>query len=143
MYYHLSNKPVKKIVNKKQLVNNFKPQGIWYAKNNIWQEFVDREEMDYKKYNYRYKLDVFHTSLDTPNKFSVLLISNNKNFNLFLQKYSHIIKPFGSVHTNWKKVSEDFGGIEIKNIQKLKMSNKTLEIIDPNKLFHIFQTKKL
>ena len=60
--------------------------------------------MDFKsKYNHKYKISVCYTTLDNPDKNCVLLITNNKTFNLFLQQYSKLVKKEISslILTDW------------------------------------------
>ena len=129
MYYHLTNNKIDKIKNVKQPKKFFKPLGLWYAKNDDWEKY----SADFKsKYNYKYKISVCYTTLDNPDKNCVLLITNNKTFNLFLQQYSKLVEKEIStlILTDWIKVAKVYGGIEIRNLEKLKINKKTREFFN-------------
>lgn len=123
MYYHLTSNKIDKIKNVKQTKRFFKPLGLWYAKNDDWEKY----SANFKSgYNYKYKINVCYTTLDTPDKNCALLITNNKTFNLFLQQYSKLVeKEISSlILTDWIKVAKVYGGIEIRNLKKLKIRKK-------------------
>lgn len=133
-YIHASHKKIKNLYNVEQSKEvGFKPSGLWYANKYEWKVWA-KDNMDVK-YKYFYKIKVRHTTLDKYDKNKVLLIKTKKDFTNFTIKYGKEIKlntETNMVLINWKKVAEDFGGIEIRNNQnKLKSSD---DMIDKLKL---------
>ncbi len=111
---HSSKTPIDKIYNKLQHNITFKPRGLWYAYNNEWNEFGEDEGMNFA-YNYKYKLTVELTTLDKPDRNKVLLLNTIKDVELFEQKYKSTF-----FHPDWKRLAEDFGGIEISCMNSIK-----------------------
>jgi len=115
------------IVNRKLKLQNrkyiqqidWKPEGFWYSCGNEWYNWV-KIEMPEWLYKYIYRIDVINkTNINKPNKDKLLILSTIKDFNVFINKYKENRGQF----INWKKVSKDFGGIEICPYSK-KLANK-------------------
>ena len=132
MYIHASVKKIKNIYNVKQTNKIFKPLGLWYSLNNEWINYVHENNMD-KTYKFFYEIKVTYTKINNPDKNKVLLIKSNKDFQLLMKKYFRINEysnGYISIDCNWENVEKDFAGIEIINLKKLKLSNKTIQYIE-------------
>ena len=56
IYYHLSNNKLEnKVFNEQKL--SLKPNGIWFSKKNLWNNFFKSENIN-MKYKYEYKLRI-------------------------------------------------------------------------------------
>lgn len=135
MYYHFSNKKIKKLFDVDQSKSFMKPQGLWYATDDDWISFQLSNDTKHK-YKYKYEVDVNYTTINKPDKNKILLIKNNKAYNLFLQKYCSLDDTTDRrwiFNTNWFDVSKSYGGIELKNLHKLKISKDTLTFFNLDK----------
>ena len=101
----------------KQSNSDFKPNGFWYSYYNDWYNFIQKEAQQFQ-YKYIHKININSkvlTDIKNKNKDKILVINNLKDFDIFNKRYGHIHhgenKKFDVV--NWKKVSKDYGGIEI------------------------------
>ncbi|ARF07998.1 hypothetical protein Catovirus_1_48 [Catovirus CTV1] len=105
----------------KQSSSSFKPNGFWYSVNNCWKNFL-KNEMGVTEKIYKHKFNLqakFYTDLNNLNKNKILKLNTKFKFVNFVLKYYSIHntnkKKSGDCYLliNWKKVSQDFGGIEI------------------------------
>jgi hypothetical protein len=122
MFIHSTNKKIIKLENIKKQYIFFKPNGLWYAKNNDWTEWVCLNIKKKYKYKYHYKLLINTTSLDKPDKNKILRIYTMKDLIDFTIKFGEkkVSPVYDHILIDWRKVSKKFGGIEIK---KLKYTN--------------------
>lgn len=126
MYVHSTNKKInKQIVNKKQKTY-FKPNGIWYAKNNEWIKWA-KKNID-QTYKYNYKITILHTDLQHPTKSKILLINTKRELVDFTIKYGTLVnlEIDDMILINWKKVANDYGGIEVKKMSS-SVSKKLID----------------
>lgn len=81
-----------------------KPDGLWYALGDAWGQYLKKFDKEiYKKYHYIASLNIDYTN--------ILKIDSSQKFEDFHKNYS-IKRNFGPA-IDWKKVSEDYKGIEI------------------------------
>jgi len=95
-YIHLSNKLINLIHDEKpNKLNNamLKPKGLWFSKNNEWEEFCNSTGWTYL---YKYELDV--------------------DFDNFVKKYSNT----KTTCIKWNTVLKDYSGIYFDNYLELK-----------------------
>ena len=103
-----------------------KPSGLWYSCHDSWYNWILAEEMPEKLLKYIHKLNIKNnvlTDIRNKNKNKLLVIKTLKDFDLFNKNYKVIIKSkykkkkifytVENTYIDWKKVSNDFGGIEI------------------------------
>ena len=83
-----------------------KPEGIYYAMGSEW---LDLGFFDHEKYNIELELDFKN----------ICIIDDFYSFEKFVQKYTiNLYKYINCI--DWKAVSEDYDGIEIRNYHSLK-----------------------
>ena len=111
---HLTNIKNFKIDYKKKYIQKqtYKPEGFWFSCNNSWVEWFE-ENMNSRITKYIYEVKLFNnikTDLANPDKNKLLVIKNMKELDDFHNKY--FVKNKHEL-IDWKKVSRDYGGIEI------------------------------
>jgi hypothetical protein len=107
-YIHLSNKLINLIYDEKpNKLNNcmLKPKGLWFSKNNEWEEFCTSTGWTYL---YKYELDVDFDNF--------LILDTIKKLDDFVKKYSN---P-KTTCIKWNKVLGDYSGIYFDNYLELK-----------------------
>lgn len=134
---------VDKIIDKtNEQGNSFKPKGLWYSLDIYWTMFGMNPEGGEASLNYDnkeklqmcedllknkmadegselyYQINVKYTSLDNINPNKVLKIDSTENFDQFFIKYGEVTKDSSMAFIKWKKVAQDFAGIEIIPYQK-------------------------
>ena len=87
--------------------NRYKPAGFWYQIDNSWKNWCEAEDFgtgdDYSN-EYIFDIDLS----------KILIIDTPEKFIDFHNKYSITDKMlYGNKTINWKKVSNDYDGIEI------------------------------
>lgn len=124
---HISRTKIKEIYSTRTEQNNpIKPVGLWYARKNSWIKFFSQYIDDIKYCKYMYKLKLKYTKFSDINPEKVLRIKNETIFDKFTFKYG-FIKKFRSsdivfsVAIDWKRVVEDYGGIEIIPLIKSRL----------------------
>jgi len=106
-----------------------KPFGLWYGIKHYWIMFFtdskNKLEYDLPKYHlYEIELDKnIFTKLDEKNKDKILKIQTYDEIIDFSKKYGKEMN-FKYKLPDWKKVSNDFGGIEISKL--IKKAHTTL-----------------
>ncbi len=113
--FHLSQTPLKKIRNPKNLGFSFKPEGcLWVACGKEWEEFVEDEmEAGYdRQYKHKYKIEL---DLDR-----IIVLKTKKDISDFNQKYTVEIEDtpqYKNFLIDWNQVRKETGkyGIFIKN----------------------------
>lgn len=117
---HISYKKIPKIL-KLSTSNTFiKPNGFWYGIRDEWYNFLLKEMMIKPKYIYQVVLyPQSFTTINHPNVNKILQIKSIHDWYLFDEKY----------HSNWNLVKQDFGGIEIPNLKKLRQQDKTHSLV--------------
>lgn len=95
-----------------------KPVGLWFAKSRDWLEFFSEFEDEIKNCKYMYELKLRYTKLSKPDPEKILRIKKESTFDKFTFKYGRVEKWNQSdtiyyVHIDWKKVVDDYGGIEL------------------------------
>jgi hypothetical protein len=101
---HLSKNPIEKLVNKS--VTEYdgptaKPLGLWYGFGRDWIDYVESNEMNNFKGSFIYYVKIKDMS-------RVLQLNTNEKIEEFTLKYYN-----GRADIYWKKVAEDFSGIEL------------------------------
>lgn len=107
-----------------------KPKGIWYSCFNNWYNWIVREMPEWMR-NYIHKIKInknILTDITNKDKNKLLVIKNDEDFDAFNKNYKIDVSktlpfiestPFPGAPKiimdiiDWKKVAEDFGGIEI------------------------------
>ena len=105
---------------------DWKPKGLWYSSYDSWYNLILNDiGLTEWLYDYLYKIDINNNNLTTirdknkNNKNKLLVIRDTKDFNIFCKKYKNKVKIISLgrshhiIYINWKKVSHDYGGIEI------------------------------
>lgn len=108
----------KKYVNTSQQV---KPNGFWYSCYDDWYKWVVKEDITDFLHKYIHKIIInknVTTNIMNKDKNKLLVIKNIKDFDLFnkiygTKKVPRIIHGMNHQTINWKKVANDYGGIEI------------------------------
>jgi len=94
-------------------IESFKPLGLWYGINNEWLDWCYGEEPDWIK-KYLFELDIDMTD--------VFVISDNGELCEFQKRYEKcMIKNVPYI--DWKKVKNDYKGIEIINYSDIKYNS--------------------
>lgn len=122
MFIHATNNKIIKLKNIKKQYIDFKPDGLWYAKDNEWKDWAKKNLK--RKYKYHYKISIYLTTLDKPDKTKILKIYTMNELIKFTIKFgkkkSSPISDF--ILIDWKKVAKKFGGIEIKILKYIDIS---------------------
>ena len=120
-------KNINKSIKYKQYDNQFKPHGLWYSLFGSWYKHIEsNKENPLKKYIH--KLSIFNnklTDLKHPDPDKILVLNNYDDVKRFTIKYrvkrvksvKMHTKPIHKIYMdstiiNWKKVANDYGGIE-------------------------------
>ena len=85
-------------------------RGIFILCYNGWYKWIVEEDIDTAFHKYIHKINIKKNILidiKHKDKNKILVIKNVKDFDIFEKKYR------GISNINWKKVSNDYGGIEI------------------------------
>lgn len=115
IYYHLSNNKLEnKVFNEQKL--SLKPNGIWFSKKNLWNNFLKSENMN-MKYKYEYKLRI--------NFDNILTLSSYDDIIEFEKKYGKYVNKIFVI--DWKKVQKKYDGIYFDNYENIvkKIWNNT------------------
>lgn len=119
-FQRITNIDTKKLDLSKRYTQNehvmCKPAGLWYSINGEWVEWCT-DNMDHwiRKYNITLEIDMSR----------VLVIKTIPELNAFEKKYSKSLYEDIEV-IDWRRVTEDYTGIEIQNYHKLKWSERGL-----------------
>jgi hypothetical protein len=93
---------------------NFKPSGLWYGINNEWVEWCKYNMKDWVKKGI---IELTHIDLN-----KIIIIENIKQLETFSNEFGHI--EFDIKKIDWKKVSNKYSGIEIRNYNKIRSIRK-------------------
>ena len=105
----------------KNYINQGKPNCFWYSCYNSWYNWIIKEGMDSLLHNYIHKINIksnIITDIWNKDKNKLLVIKNISDFEVFHKRYSkkskiiHSNEFISNEFINWKKVANDFGGIE-------------------------------
>lgn len=91
-----------------------KPEGLWYALNNEWIEWCNGNQPEWIKSN---NIDI---EVDLS---KILVIETIDQLKYFSDKFSNEI-AFKIKHIDWKKVSDQYSGIEIQNYHEMKWNKR-------------------
>ena len=111
---HVSKQKIHKPKSIKQIDKSIKPNGLWYAPNIIWLNYMTNVlKKKIPKYTYIIKLN--YTDLNNKDKNKVLQIKNIDDFDNFTFKYGYMHKTTVGTHImiHWEKVEHDFAGVEV------------------------------
>ena len=111
---HLTGVKVFKLQNRvyKCSHSSDKPNGLWYQINDSWEEWCKYEMPQWlgagSRASHKINLEI--------DKTNVLVIQTLEEFDSFHDKYCSL-NPYRheSTHINWKRLSENYDGIEITN----------------------------
>lgn len=112
--------------------NTFKPTGFWYSCYSSWYDWV-KKEMPEWLFKYIHKINIktnIITNIQNKDKDKLLVINNIKDFDILIEEYGFIEKTISNEYEkyykqiykkekyyctwiDWRKVSKDYGGIEI------------------------------
>lgn len=120
MYFPKRNKitedkkiDLKKIYKQKK---GWKPEGIWYSCGKSWYNFIKDNDINDRLNKYIHSLYLKRKiciTIKEKNYEKLLVIKNNDEFDAFFNKYKIFSKTLNYFLIDWKKVSNDYGGIEI------------------------------
>ncbi len=107
-FFHLSKNLITEVYNVPEDKNSFsydqiKPNGLWFGKNDEWDNFIKYTDSELFKYSYKYELEI---------NFNNFLIINN------IDKLDDLIKKYwksSQYSINWKRISEEYDGIYFDN----------------------------
>jgi len=106
-------------------VQGLKPNGLWYSCKDAWYKWIIGEDMKEWLPEYIHQINIYRNiqiSIGNKDINKLLVIDNIKDFDIFNKIYGTKYKDGLSYHKNyspylyninWKKVSDDYGGIEI------------------------------
>jgi hypothetical protein len=89
---------------------HFKPNGFWYSIESEWKDWCESEMSQWIKPNW------FSVDLDME---KILVIQTPFELSSFQKKY-RVFNSSISIDINWKRVKENYSGIEILNYHELK-----------------------
>lgn len=95
---------------------NIKPNGYWYSCHDSWYNWIIREGMTIWLHKYILKINInknIMTDIRNKDKNKLLIIKTKKDLDIFNTIYGTVITKDKYKVINWKKVSKDYGGIEI------------------------------
>lgn len=94
----------------------FKPIGLWYEIDGSWVDWCKYNQKDWlRKYVIEIEFDLE----------KVLILKAKKDLNKFIKTYEE--REFkGYNQINWRRVAEDYSGIEIQNYNELKWNHSDL-----------------
>lgn len=96
----------------KQFNQSFKPTGLWYSIDDGWAEWCYSSMPKWiKKYSHYLEMDLS----------KVLILESPTDLQVFEDVYSFIDQS-GYRCPDWKKVSENYSGIEIRNFHQLRLT---------------------
>ena len=139
---HGSNRKISKNnINQIKQITTIKPIGLWYAKDDVWLKFS--KKVLEKNYKYLYKVELYYTTFNKPDKNKVLRINTVKDFDKFTFKYGVISEGsiIDFVFIKWDKVSTNYGGIEVTANVKDRRYLESPEVIKKYKK-HNLEIKK-
>ena len=97
-------------------LHQLKPSGFWYSCYDDWYNWIIEEDLIEFLYKYIHKINInvnIMTDIRNKDKNKLLVIKNIQDLDLFNNIYGVTIKLPFHVYIDWKKVKQDFGGIEI------------------------------
>lgn len=99
----------------------FKPNGLWYAMDDDWLEWVQTERVEsFTNYTSKFALDI--------DSDKVCVLDNVRKVLEFHGKYSYKYKyGFSAIH--WEEVKRQYSGIEIRDYEVLNMESAFRGII--------------
>tara|TARA_Y100000389_G_C17323374_1_gene444238 strand:+ start:365 stop:877 length:513 start_codon:yes stop_codon:yes gene_type:complete len=112
----ITDNKIIKLNNKYKQTQDWKPNGIWYSCRNSWYKFIKNEDMYERLYKYIHKIKITNNKLTTIKKKDsekLLIINNINDFDEFYNEYRILNNKLNYYLIDWKKVSKDYGGIEI------------------------------
>lgn len=127
-WYHYSEKQIKELNDEESQSWDMKPKGLWLSYNNDWEDWINREEMDWMKdYKYKYKVTLRKNtnicvidSIEILEKFIELYeIGPIKVENSGDEGFDLTFKSSDIYLIDWEKVSEDYDGIKFINYPKI------------------------
>ena len=135
--YHISKTEIKKLINNYYKQDFFKPSGFWYSIGPSWVKWKLNEGFNTKGIHKKgkeyyinkslniYKVKFYNKKYTTlPDDEKVLLVDTCDKLIKFDKKYS--IKIRNRSFIEWKKVSQDYAGIEFRNFNKIKKELKKI-----------------
>ncbi len=136
-FFHISNKKDIILRNVKQDIN-WKPAGIYMAKNNTWKNYI-KKEIGENSNIYKYKV-IFD------NKLNLCKLNNFKDVEYFVVKYGNKNDKNKTKNKytliNWKLVAEDYDGIYITT-KVLNTSNKKKDWITKHLFITMFDVETI
>lgn len=97
---------------------HFKPKGLWYGIDNEWLDWCSSEMKHWiKKYNIEIEV----------NENKLLIIETKKQLKDFEKRFGtntlpQTMKGLEFIEINWKRVTECYSGIELRNYHAIKYS---------------------
>jgi hypothetical protein len=140
MLIHFSKNKIETLEYVKQVKICFKPDGLWYGKNDDWIKYYTKNINKINDFKYIYECKLYYTSIDHHDKNKVLRINNKSSFDAFTLKYgvsrkNKFFKNSFYILIDWVKVAKHYGGIQIMPLIKSRMIgvNKKMAIEYNNK----------
>jgi hypothetical protein len=101
----------------------FKPNGLWYADGDEWLTWCNSNQAEqFTHYKYSYELNIDFSRMCVLETLESVLEFHWK----YSYKYSDTLKAI-----DWKKVRDDYSGIEVRNYETLYWSSSMRGIIWP------------
>ena len=144
---HISYNKIKKLYStRNEQDDSDKPVALWYSNGLNWLNFFSEFEDEIKNCKYMYELKLKYTKFSTPDPKKILRIKKESTFDKFTFKYGWVKKnefvPVAKTNTtngtdieiyhvniDWKRVVDDYGGIEIIPLIKSRMSTEDTRVI--------------
>lgn len=125
---HNSKRKIKKLKGVVEQVSDMKPRRLWYGFDDSWLTFI-KNEMPHLEGKYFYEIDI--------NSCNVLQLKTERQIRLFGQEYKVIDRDLYTMDKklydlvkksifkiDWKRVSNEYDGIEINPYQsEMRMDN--------------------
>lgn len=130
-FIHVSNEESINLIQAYQSNDSFKPRGLYYAQRVEWLQFMedgmgltdDVKNTDTHVFTsdtvYLFEVVIpEHLRIklsDIPNHKRILFIDSVMDVKKFIDKYHYKTCEIGMRYVNWKKVGDEYGGIEFAN----------------------------
>lgn len=151
-FIHMTYDTDLQLVNIEQDGHDIKPSGLYYAKDTEWIKFCkdgfgDRDDIIFTEDDVKienkwqlYKVVIDSTMRitlnDKPDKNKILVLSTYEDTIAFRELYKYYLSDaFSLLSIDWKKLADNYGGLELENYHEIKKEYNKLIKFDEN-YFH-------